>query len=95
MKAALLAPLALLAICTLGLVSGVLAAPMHVHPVAVSRGESPTASTETATEGEVRTMVRFERTRRAIAAARVWTCGATEASAVGGSYRRCDWQVSK
>ncbi len=55
-KAALLAPLALLTLCTVGFVSGVLAAPMNVRPVAVPSVERVTSPSETTSAEEVRSM---------------------------------------
>ncbi len=95
-KAVLLAPLGLVAICTLGLVSGALAAPRRFHAVEVSAvvSDAPISATEGASDGEVRRLVAFTRTRSVVAPTlpKRWTCGAWEASAVGGSYKRCEVQ---
>ncbi len=90
-----MAPIGLVVLSALGLVSGVLAGPRNFQRVEVPASDPATTASETAAEGEVRTMVRFERARRTAAVARVWTCGASEASAFGGSYKRCEWDVSK
>ncbi len=94
MKTAILAPVVFAAICTIGLASGALAAPRRFHAVEVSAvvvGADVSAS-ETASDGNARQLLAFTRSSAPSVQSKVWTCGAWEASAVGGSYKRCEVQ---
>ncbi len=97
MKAAVMAPIGLVVLCALGLVSGVLAAPRNVRAVESSAYVSDVSvgATESGAEGEVRHMTASMRARSSAKAPLLQKhmfCGAWEASAVGGSYKRCEVQ---
>ncbi len=96
MKPVLLAPLGLAILSGLGVVSGALAAPRHFVAVSAYVTSSDVVGVETGSEGNARTLLGFTRSGVAVVQSQrqaVWTCGAVEASAVGGSYKRCDWRV--
>ncbi len=96
-KPALLAPIGLMVLSALGVVSGALAAPRRFHAVEVSARVvgADVGATESASDGEARHLVAFARMRSVGSTPllpKTWTCGAVEASAVGGSYKRCEVQ---
>ncbi len=90
MKLSLIAPLGFACICTIGLLSGALAAPRRFAVVTDVPASDPVAPIESAADGEVRTMVRFDRARKTAAVARVWTCDVVELAQGSGLVRRCE-----
>lgn len=94
------------ALSSLVILSGLLAATYavarparHVHAISeytdISREDSATQVSELGATMQPGTTRSVRRVVVTAPKARTWTCGAEAPSLIGGSYRRCEWEVSR